>query len=68
MGEHMICKNCRYFRPFVGGEGQRGECRRYPPRIIAGARPDVYTDFDNNGYWPVVGGGDWCGKCHAKEV
>ena len=67
MREHMICKKCRYFRPFMGGEGQSGECRRYPPRIIAGARPDADTDFDNNGYWPVVGGGDWCGEWHTKE-
>lgn len=28
----MICKKCRYFRPFMGVGGQRGECRRYPPR------------------------------------
>ena len=22
---------------------------------------------DDNGYWPVVRGDDWCGECHTKE-
>lgn len=56
--KYMICEVCRYYRQFIDGES--GECRRYPPRIIPGRD-------DTAGHWPVVNDADWCGECHAKE-
>ena len=53
------CNNCVFFssiRPLTNGE-----CKRYPPVIVAGTIPsDVCTH-------PIVHPNDWCGEFKPKE-
>lgn len=56
------CKSCRYFCPYVYDFGEDepnggmvsdyGECRRFPPKLVA----------DEESGFPVVEENAWCGE------
>lgn len=57
------CRNCDAFLEFAD---ELGQCRRYPPRIVADD-PSVldHTDLESvwfQTYWPVVSTGEWCSE------
>jgi hypothetical protein len=51
----QFCSNCR----FAQVKGQKFECRIYPPT------PQIAPEADDpkpKAIWPLVKGGDWCGR------
>ena len=73
------CGTCRFFQVENAAArmgslalyaGTTGECRRYPPRMVAGA------DRAKSGYfasglpapeWPILAEAEWCGEFAAVE-
>lgn len=58
----MNCKNCRYW---TGQQSMRGECRRYPPQVVAIVSKDefeegIYTKIEY--MHPERHETDWCGE------
>ena len=56
------CLTCFYFDPDPEQhEGDKGWCRRYPPRAAVDADEDgecVTLEV----FWPIVDAFDWCGE------
>ena len=54
------CWTCKFFNPQGLVKG-RGLCLRYPPK------PIITREFDQNGFFPIVLAGTWCGEFQWKE-
>lgn len=61
------CAICRFYRPgpsdVIGvADDEAGDCRREPPRVVAGVSPQAW------GVWPAVSADDWCGKYERRRA
>ena len=55
----MECKNCKYF---TRDEKEKGECHRYPPKVLLVKIDDIMQ------VWPIVNEDTFCGEFTlAKE-
>jgi len=55
------CYECKYFDRSTVGE--YGDCRRYPPKMIAGDKEKGEMDFIPS--HPTVYFSEWCGEFQA---
>lgn len=55
MSDGALCRNCLYW---MSGNGEEGDCRRYPPHSSG--------EFEIR--FPWTGASDWCGEHKPKPM
>lgn len=64
----MKCVDCKFFDPIIDkgkNEITRGECRKYPPKLVtyvSGSSYEGEISTSTSAEFPEVGIGTWCGE------
>ena len=58
----VSCGDCKFF------DDDAGECRRYPPTVMAYAAESFDGGVGFTSQWPSVRPDDWCGEWKEEDA